>query len=278
MEITKKKDPYYDLDLYHKLFTKKSIREKKFYNIGAGSFYHPYWTNIDFSSEWYSKAQKNTAFINYNLFSLEKLPLPDNSAELIYSSHLIEHIDDEAAQNMFKEAFRILKSGGVFRLVTPNIDLEYRAYRENDRDFFYWIEQYSDPKNFKRIKLKIPMNEASTAQVFLFHFASHVSEIIDDKTLEKITDEELEKLFSTLSYEGVLNHCVSKCKLELQIKNPGYHMNWWNEKKAFKMLKQAGFNNIFRSGYGQSFSPILRNTTLFDNIHPKISLYIEVIK
>jgi len=44
------------------------------------------------------------------------------------------------------------------------------------------------------------------------------------------------------------------------------------------MLRKAGFSKIFLSGYGQSFSPVLRNTDLFDNTHPEISLYVEAIK
>lgn len=44
------------------------------------------------------------------------------------------------------------------------------------------------------------------------------------------------------------------------------------------MLEIAGFNKIYLSGYGQSFCPILRDVAVFDNTHPKISLYVEAIK
>jgi len=55
-------------------------------------------------------------------------------------------------------------------------------------------------------------------------------------------------------------------------------MNWWNKKKAFRMLREAGFEKIYSSAYGQSFSPVLRNTALFDHTGPKVSLYIEAVK
>ncbi len=273
-----KKD-IYQLQLYHDLYPRESLINKRFYNIGAGKFRHPYWTNIDLKSEWYAKTQKDSIFINYDLFSLEKLPLFDNSAEVFYSSHTLEHINDVAAQNMFNEAFRILKQGGIFRIITPNIDLDYRAFREMDINYFYWIENYSRPKSVERLKLKMPMNQASIEQVFLYHFASYLSELFDDETLPKISSEELNEIFSKYEYENALNHIISRCSVDKLTKiHYGNHMNWWNEEKAFKMLKKAGFIEIYRSAYGQSFCPILRNMYLFDITTPKVSLYIEAIK
>jgi len=278
LEIKKKRDPY-ELQLYHELFPKDSITNKRFYNIGAGTFNHPYWTNVDVYSEWYSDMLKNQKFLNYNLFSLEKLPIPDNSAEIVYSSHTIEHINDEAAQNLFNEAYRVLKIGGIFRFSTPNINLEYRAYKENDRHYFYWIDKYSNPIQYNRIKIKIPMSQASTAQIFLHHFAAYVSELFIDDSIPKISDKELEEIFQKNNFKDALNYIIDKCSLEKLPKlHYGNHMNWWNEKKAFDMLSKGGFKKIYRSGYGQSFSPILRNTSLFDNTHLKISLYMEAIK
>jgi len=277
-DIRKLEDKNCDLNLYRDVFPRDSIANKRFYNIGAGDFRHPFWTNIDLRSKWYKKAQGDSEFINFDLFSLKKLPIPSNSAELVYSSHTIEHINDEAAQNMFNESYRILKKGGIFRVTTPNINIEVRAYKNNDRSFFYWIDTYSMPENYNRIKIRMPMNKASTQQIFLFHFASIVSELHTDRTLPKISDKEFDKLFSTLDYEEALNYCTSKCSIELQRKYPGNHMNWWNKKKAFRMLREAGFEKIYSSAYGQSFSPVLRNTALFDHTGPKVSLYIEAVK
>lgn len=265
-----------DLNLYS-IFSKDSIKNKQFYNIGAGTFRHPFWTNIDHISGWYGEAQKNSDFINFNLFSLKKLPIPDNTAEIVYCSHTVEHITDEAAQNMFNESFRILKNKGIFRITTPNIDLEYRAYKDNDKNYFYWYYEYQS-ETYRHIKCKIVTKDTSVQQMFLYHFAAQVSELHMDSPLPKISDEELDKIFSTLDYEDALNYFTSKCSVDIQKKYPGNHINWWNEKKAFRMLKEAGFEDIYKSGYGQSFSPVLRNTSLFDNTHPKISLYIEAIK
>jgi predicted SAM-dependent methyltransferase len=268
-----------DLKTYHRLYSEQSIKNKNFYNIGAGSFFHPYWTNIDYFSDWYKSNNKTSlSGIHHDLMSLKPLQIDSNCAEAIYSSHTIEHITNDAAQVMFTECYRILKKNGIIRITTPNIDLEYRAYKEHDVDFFYWIPQYSKPTEIQRVQLRMPMNEASLDQVFLHHFAANASELTLDGIENRITDAEVKETFKKKKYEEALDYCTSKCSLEIQKQNPGNHINWWNSKKLIKMLQNAGFVNIYNSGYGQSFSPIMRDTSLFDNTHPKISLYIEAIK
>ena len=128
--FTLRKTPFRfsDLDQYLKIYGEESVQKKSFYNIGAGSFNHPAWTNIDKISEWYSTNNKNTfEVINFDLFSMDPLPIADKFAEIVYTSHTIEHIHDDAAQHIFEESFRILKDGGIFRITTPNIDLALLA-------------------------------------------------------------------------------------------------------------------------------------------------------
>ena len=60
--------------------------------------------------------------------------------------------------------------------------------------------------------------------------------------------------------------------------NPQFHIIYWTFEKLEKMFKDAGFNTIYHSGFGQSLSPPLTNTKIFDNTHPKMSLYLEAIK
>ena len=267
-----------DLALYENLFPSESLNNRAFYNIGAGAFSHPLWTNIDLLNEWYCEIQSRKNLINYDLFSLEKMPINSETAEIVYSSHTIEHITDDAAQNMFNEAFRILKKGGLFRISVPDIDLYFRAYQNDDRDFFYWIEQFSQPDYYKRAGVSMPMKNASTGQIFLAEFATQISALTAPSQNGLISDDELAELFKELDYEKALNYCTAKCSIDFQRQHFGNHMNWWNQAKAVRMLNQAGFRKVYKSGYGQSASPILRDISLFDNTHPKISLYMEAVK
>jgi SAM-dependent methyltransferase len=264
---------------YRALYPEDSLLRKRFYNIGAGSFSHPFWTNVDNDSEWYAfNREKTLSGIQYDLLSLETLPVKSDIAEAVYSSHTIEHITNTAAQHMFNEAHRILKPGGYIRITSPDIDLFYRAYRDGDRAFFYWYEHSYWAKGWRRLMLNRPPSEASIDQLFLHEMAASVSTLHSDGAPRRIDDEQLRTLFREMDYEAVLDYCTGRCSLDVQKKYPGNHMNWWKSAKVARMLKEAGFESAYLSGYGQSHCAILRDTRFFDNTHPKISFYAEARK
>ena len=94
-----------DAQSYLKYYTQDVIDQKRFYNIGAGGFNHTNWTNIDYDSEWYSQFDKNRKDgINYDLLSLKPLPIKTESAEIVYTSHTLEHITDKAVQLVLDES------------------------------------------------------------------------------------------------------------------------------------------------------------------------------
>jgi SAM-dependent methyltransferase len=56
------------------------------------------------------------------------LPFADSSFDVVYHSHVLEHIDREAAPAFLGECFRVLKPGGVVRIVVPDLELLLKAY------------------------------------------------------------------------------------------------------------------------------------------------------
>lgn len=256
-------------------YSNQAKTQRHFYNIGAGSFYHPYWTNIDYHSKHYSAIQK-TPFINHDLTEKKPLPIADETAELIYCSHTIEHLDDSTVYHMLTEAHRALKQGGGVRLTTPDAELEYFAYRRRDRSFWYWALSHSLPGRWEHL-YTIPMNQMSLEQLFLDHFASQLCEVsVDESALKKYSDDEIKKILDEKSMEEALDFFTHQCSFNKDY--PGNHINWWSYNKIIEMLRAAGFIECYRSAYGQSHFEPLRNTTLFDNTHPRISLYVEAIK
>jgi len=277
-EIRPVKHSFHDVDRYLEIYEKESVVQKKFYNIGAGGFNHPVWTNVDFDSDWYSDNRKNTKRgIEYDLLSLEKIPIETESAEIVYTSHTLEHVTDEAAQNALNESFRILKKGGGIRITTPNIDLAYNAFRNKDRYFFLDFEGDGSVKVLGEEIIKTRLY-ASIEQLFLSFFAMSTTTLHNFGIKEKISDKKLNELFSKMDLESALNYCTSLCPLEIQRKFAGNHINWFNFEKISKMLKTAGFQKIYTSQLGQSIFPILRNTFYFDSTAPKMSLYVDAIK
>lgn len=98
-QVTKSFDPF-QLPLYESLFDSATLAGKPFYNVGSGSFYHPMWTNIDYVSNWYSGVQQNV--VHHDLMSERPLPIESNSAQIIYTSHTIEHVKERAVLYFFQ--------------------------------------------------------------------------------------------------------------------------------------------------------------------------------
>ena len=52
----------------------------------------------------------------------QRFPFDDNSVDFVYSEHMIEHLSYLDGLHMLKECYRIMRPGGVCRIVTPSIE------------------------------------------------------------------------------------------------------------------------------------------------------------
>jgi SAM-dependent methyltransferase len=55
----------------------------------------------------------------------------DNSVDVIYTSHTIEHLTYDEAAFVFKECFRVLKMGGLIRVIVPDLSVMVNSYINN---------------------------------------------------------------------------------------------------------------------------------------------------
>jgi hypothetical protein len=65
------------------------------------------------------------------------LPFRTASIESIYSTHIIEHFFPDELEQLFRECFRVLRTGAGPRLVVPSLRNAIRAYQENRAERFY---------------------------------------------------------------------------------------------------------------------------------------------
>jgi predicted SAM-dependent methyltransferase len=67
----------------------------------------------------------------------KRLPIPDASVEVLYSSHMLEHLDRNEAARFLKEAVRVLRPGGIIRIAVPDLKKLVVQYCESgDADTF----------------------------------------------------------------------------------------------------------------------------------------------
>jgi predicted SAM-dependent methyltransferase len=77
----------------------------------------------------------------------ERLPLSDRSVDVLYSSHMLEHLDQTDATSFLREARRVLRSGGIIRLAVPDLRKHARRYIESgDADAFISAIQLTRPR------------------------------------------------------------------------------------------------------------------------------------
>ena len=56
------------------------------------------------------------------------IPFEDNSVDVVYHSHLLEHLDRDVAERFVLEVKRILRPGGIQRIVVPDLERLCRSY------------------------------------------------------------------------------------------------------------------------------------------------------
>jgi len=118
--------------------------EGKFYvNLGCGEIDNPHFINVD-TSAW-----KHVHYVH----SVTTLPMfADNTVDLIYCSHCLEHVPHHETAGVLKEWHRVLKPGGGLKLAVPDIDGVIRFYQENPDKFeeaqWYFMGAQTYPANF----------------------------------------------------------------------------------------------------------------------------------
>jgi len=65
------------------------------------------------------------------------LPLKQGSCDVIYSSHMLEHLDRNGADSFLREAYRILCPNGIIRIAVPDLMKHVAQYNDTgDADGF----------------------------------------------------------------------------------------------------------------------------------------------
>lgn len=111
-------------------------------NLACGASTHPQWNNLDFSLYAWFASRPRTAALLHRLGILSDLrysrlravdpdiirwdlrhgiPFSDSSFEAVYHSHFLEHLERRDAIQFLGECRRVLRPGGVLRIVVPDL-------------------------------------------------------------------------------------------------------------------------------------------------------------
>lgn len=113
---------------------------KKYVQYGCGHSAPKEWVNFDVSPTLriqktpiiglLVKKKLNTTFPSNVLYGdiIKGLPIEDNTCDGLYCSHTLEHLALDEFRIALKNSYRILKKGGVFRCIVPDLEHIAREY------------------------------------------------------------------------------------------------------------------------------------------------------
>jgi predicted SAM-dependent methyltransferase len=119
----------------------------KKYNLGCGPKLYQNFLNIGYWAQLEAgriykdlNGTSNTFMLNHDLRN--GIPAADNSLDLAYHSHMLEHLSYQDGILFLKECFRVLKPGGTMRILVPDLELWINAYTNNNSFFFDQYRQF----------------------------------------------------------------------------------------------------------------------------------------
>ena len=113
-------------------------------NIGCGRQYHHDWINLDLETD-------DPNVLRHNV--IHGLPFAENHFDVIYHSHILEHLKPENGANLMDECYRVLRPGGVLRIVVPDLERIASLYLEMHDQAWQGDDQSKVDYNWIKLEL-----------------------------------------------------------------------------------------------------------------------------
>ena len=164
------------LDTKHYVFREVNIRSYlakhpvRKLQIGTGTNRLEGWLNTDLFPH-----SRHTAYMDAS----QRFPFEDGTFDYVFSEHQIEHLGYADGARMLAECFRVMRSGGRIRLVTPDLERLIGLYTHGqsplEQRYMAWITERFAPE--------APRPGAVFVLNTLMHFSGHRF-LYDRPTLE----------------------------------------------------------------------------------------------
>jgi predicted SAM-dependent methyltransferase len=232
----------------------------KYLNIGCGSHYSNLseWVNLDFNGNMED-------IISHNL--LNGIPFPDNSFDLIYHSHVLEHFSKQDGFFLMQECFRVLKKGGIIRVAVPDLEqiarnylsiLELGLINPNDEKInadYNWmvIEMYDQTVREKSggMMAEYLFQDKIVNENFIFERIGEEGKSIRNAYLKNQKNIEMpRKNFKTIVkkiLKTLLNFRSNKYEKLGKFRHKGEIHQWMYDRYSLsKLLQQVGFQLVIQ--------------------------------
>lgn len=247
----------------------------KLVNIGCGSNYNSNWINLDLY---------RSKFVKYHNIK-KKLPFLDSSIDVIYHSHVLEHLTKKEADNFIKDCFRVLKKGGIMRVVVPDLEQICEEYLNNLKEGFLTSDtQFIAKYNWNKIEIFDQIIRKKSGGEML---DAIVNKKIDFNYIIQRNGDELRSVFNIdkVNAKSLKRKIIKFLKLfRGSPQKSGEAHRWMYDRLDLKLLlEKFGFKNYNIVDYNLSLIPNwskyqLDKSKESDSARKPDSLFVEVVK
>ena len=221
----------------------------KVLNLGCGNSIINSWVNVDISP--LADNVKKMNFLNGLNFSNE-------SFDVVYMSHVLEHIPIEDVLNVSSEIYRVLRPGGILRIVVPNLEAIAQEYLQELQ-----LERDSGEVSWRRSWLTLELldqmtrrNSGGLMKVWYEEVASQSKEISDFvswRVGQRIKTRVDRQLFpkTTFALPWLASKSLKKSKkrgwfLKEKLRKGEKHLWMWDELSLKELSDLTGFSKFTR--------------------------------
>lgn len=147
------------------------------------------------NSNWITLSLENDSDLTYDL--RKGIPFPDNSIDLIYTCHTLEHFSFDEVIFILSECYRTLKKGGELSIAVPNS----RKY----------IDYYSEGRNLsenlqQQFGTRSPIDQIN----YIAYMGGHHKYMFDEINLIKLISKNPFSSYSLRKFNSQMDHKYHK--------------------------------------------------------------------
>jgi predicted SAM-dependent methyltransferase len=266
-------------------------------NIGCGERFNSEWTNLDF-------VQSGNGVQAHDLRG--GIPFQGSTFDVVYHSHVLEHFGKKEALNLLRECHRVLRPGGIIRVVVPDLERIAQLYLQALEN----IESAGDGAQAQYDWMLLELYDQTVREYpggEMMEFA-HKATVDEQEFLRQRLGGELDRMLKAKTSSQVADHSghtnkmrglVEVLRREVlrlvagregmksydlgRFRNSGEVHRWMYDRYSLgRTLKAAGFTDPRRVGVAESAIPEWTNfhldTETDGQSYKPDSLYMEAIR
>ena len=247
-------------------------------NLGCGSHYHPSWINVDTRST-------GSGVIAHDLN--KSLVCEGGSFDVVYHSHVLEHLSRDQGSRLVSECHRVLKPGGIIRVAVPDLEQIARWYLKLLEESLDGVKESQDRYEWIKLELLDQMARNYSGGEMRKHWSKHPLPA-ESFVVERVGSEVLNVLDSIRRKEraGLQEQCNDTQLTATEVgefRLSGENHQWMYDSYSLaRLLQEAGFAEVRVCRADESIIPDF-NGYLLDieensSVRKPDSLFMEAIK